>query len=47
VNDINDDSNVFQADDKNRYNLRSKSAATKQSVAPPPPPPKKTVVPAK
>lgn len=38
------DSGVFQADDKGRYNLRSKTAVAKQSS---PPPPKKIVVPAK
>lgn len=43
VNKVSDDNGVFQIDEKNKYNLRSKTAA-KHSA---PPPPKKTVVPIK
>jgi len=40
------DNDIFQAGDKGRYNLRSKTIATKHSSSIPPPP-KKTAVPAK
>lgn len=45
INELSDDNGVFQADEKNRYNLRSKAAAAKQSTTPPPQ--KKNLVPAK
>jgi hypothetical protein len=45
MNELSDDNGVFQANEKNRYNLRSKAAAAKQSTTPPPQ--KKNLVPAK
>jgi hypothetical protein len=44
INENYVDNGLFQIDDKNKYNLRSKSNAAKQSA---PAPPKKTVSPAK
>jgi hypothetical protein len=44
INENSNDNGVFQTDDKNIYNLRSKSNTVKQNALAPP---KKTVAPAK
>jgi hypothetical protein len=45
INELSDDNGVFQADEENRYNFRSKAAAKKQSTTPRPK--NKNLVPAK
>jgi hypothetical protein len=45
INELSDENGVFQVDEKNRYNLKSKAVIAKQSTTPPPQ--KKNCVPTK